>query len=400
MFHRLVQESEPRGSLMVDMVRFARHISLPQVGIEGQQRLLDSRVLIIGAGGLGSPVAMYLAAAGVGCIGLVDDDVVDVSNLQRQIMHCESTKGMLKVESAKERLLGLHPGLEVVAYPVRFHPDTFETFDFDSWDILIDGTDNIPTRYFIDDVCRLHNKPWVYGSIFQFEGQVSVFNHNMGPVYRDLFPTPPPPEAIPSCADAGVFGVLPGVIGSLQATEVIKILLELGDVLRGVLLVYNGLDATFRRLQFDISSQRPELDNFETARQLFDQACFPSRTANDRDLVQEAEAEPMFNQITAAQVREKRDAGWDFLLIDARSAGEYDQARIKGNNGNIPHDAILYHLDELPRDKDIVLHCQAGMRSEMAIFALLKEGFDGSRLFNLQGGIMAWARECPEEIEQ
>jgi molybdopterin/thiamine biosynthesis adenylyltransferase/rhodanese-related sulfurtransferase len=385
---------------MVDVVRFARHISLPQVGIEGQQRLLDSRVLIIGAGGLGSPVAMYLAAAGVGCIGLVDDDVVDVSNLQRQIMHSESTKGVLKVESAKERLLGLHPALHVETFPVRFHPDTFDMFDFESWDLIIDGTDNIPTRYFIDDVCRLFNKAWVYGSIFQFEGQVSVFNHHHGPIYRDLFPTPPPAEAIPSCAQAGVFGVLPGVVGSLQATEAIKMLLEVGDVLRGVLLVYNGLDATFRRLQFDVSEERPHVASLETARQLFDQACSPSRTANDRDLVQEAVAETMFNQITATQVREKRDAGWDFMLIDARSPGEYDQARIKGNDGNIPHDAILYHLDELPRDKDIVLHCQAGMRSEMAIFALLKEGFDGSRLYNLQGGIMAWARECPEEIEQ
>jgi len=385
---------------MVDMVRFARHISLPQVGIEGQQRLLDSRVLIIGAGGLGSPVAMYLAAAGVGCIGLVDDDVVDVSNLQRQIMHSESTKGVLKVESAKERLLGLHPALHVETFPVRFHPDTFDVFDFESWDLIIDGTDNIPTRYFIDDVCRLFNKAWVYGSIFQFEGQVSVFNHHHGPIYRDLFPTPPPPEAIPSCAQAGVFGVLPGVVGSLQATEAIKMLLEVGDVLRGVLLVYNGLEATFRRLQFDVSEERPRVASLEAARQLFDQACSPSRTANDRDLVQEAKAETMFNQITATQIREKREAGWDFMLIDTRSPGEYDQARIKGNHGNIPHDAILYHLDELPRDKDIVLHCQAGMRSEMAIFALLKEGFDGSRLYNLQGGIMAWARECPEEIEQ
>ncbi len=385
---------------MVDMVRFARHISLPQVGIEGQQRLLDSRVLIIGAGGLGSPVAMYLAAAGVGCIGLVDDDVVDVSNLQRQIMHSESTKGVLKVESAKERLLGLHPALHVETFPVRFHPDTFDVFDFESWDLIIDGTDNIPTRYFIDDVCRLFNKAWVYGSIFQFEGQVSVFNHHDGPIYRDLFPTPPPPEAIPSCAQAGVFGVLPGVVGSLQATEALKMLLEVGDVLRGVLLVYNGLEATFRRLQFDVSEERPRVASLEAARQLFDQACSPSRTANDRDLVQEAKAETMFNQITATQIREKREAGWDFMLIDTRSPGEYDQARIKGNHGNIPHDAILYHLDELPRDKDIVLHCQAGMRSEMAIFALLKEGFDGSRLYNLQGGIMAWARECPEEIEQ
>jgi molybdopterin/thiamine biosynthesis adenylyltransferase len=196
---------------MVDVVRFARHISLPEVGIEGQQRLLNSRVLLIGAGGLGSPVAMYLAAAGVGCIGLVDDDVVDVSNLQRQIMHSESTKGVLKVESAKERLLGLHPALKVETFAVRFDPDTFESINFDSWDVVVDGTDNIPTRYFIDDVCRLYGKPWVYGSIFQFEGQVSVFNHQNGPVYRDLFLVPPPPEAIPSCAEAGFARISAGV---------------------------------------------------------------------------------------------------------------------------------------------------------------------------------------------
>jgi molybdopterin/thiamine biosynthesis adenylyltransferase/rhodanese-related sulfurtransferase len=385
---------------MVDVVRFARHISLPEVGIEGQQRLLDSRVLIIGAGGLGSPVAMYLAAAGVGCIGLVDDDVVDVSNLQRQIMHSESTKGVLKVESAKERLLGLHPALKVETFPVRFDPDTFESIHFDSWDVIVDGTDNIPTRYFIDDVCRLYGKPWVYGSIFQFEGQVSVFNHENGPVYRDLFPVPPPPEAIPSCAEAGVFGVLPGVIGSLQATEVIKIIIGLGEVLRGSLLVYNGLDTTFRHLRFEPSDERPDVSDMDEARQLFNQACSPTRTANDRDLVQEAGAPTMFNQITAAEVREKRDAGWDFLLIDVRSPGEHDQARIKGNNGNIPHDSILYHLDEIPQDKDVVLHCQAGMRSEMAIYALMKEGFDASKLYNLTGGLMAWANTFPEEIEQ
>ena len=385
---------------MVDVVRFARHISLPEVGIEGQQRLLDSRVLLIGAGGLGSPVAMYLAAAGVGCIGLVDDDVVDVSNLQRQIMHSESTKGVLKVESAKERLLGLHPALKVETFPIRFNPDTFESIHFDSWDVVVDGTDNIPTRYFIDDVCRLYGKPWVYGSIFQFEGQVSVFNHENGPVYRDLFPVPPPPEAIPSCAEAGVFGVLPGVIGSLQATEVIKIIIGLGEVLAGSLLVYNGLDTTFRHLRFEPSDERPDVSDMDEARQLFAQACGPTRTTNNRDLVQEAEAPTMFNQITAAEVREKRDAGWDYLLIDVRSHGEHDQARIKGNNGNIPHDSILNHLDEIPQDKDIVLHCQGGMRSEVAIYALMKEGFDASKLYNLTGGLMAWANAFPEDIEQ
>lgn len=385
---------------MVDVVRFARHISLPEVGIEGQRRLLDSRVLLIGAGGLGSPVAMYLAAAGVGCIGLVDDDVVDVSNLQRQIMHSESTQGVLKVESARERLLGLHPALKVETFPVRFDPDTFESINFDAWDVVVDGTDNIPTRYFIDDVCRLYGKPWVYGSIFQFEGQVSVFNHENGPVYRDLFPVPPPPEAIPSCAEAGVFGVLPGVIGSLQATEVIKIIIGLGEVLRGSLLVYNGLDTTFRHLRFEPSDERPDVSNMDDARQLFAQACGSTRTTNNRDLVQEAEGPAMFNQITAAEVREKRDAGWDFLLIDVRSPGEHDQARIKGNNGNIPHDSILHHLEEIPQDKDVVLHCQAGMRSEMAIYALMKEGFDASKLYNLTGGLMAWANTFPEEIEQ
>mgnify|MGYP003332748875 CR=1 FL=1 len=377
----------PAGDLSMDEVRrYSRHLIIPDVGMDGQKRLKNARVLCVGAGGLGSPALMYLAAAGVGCIGLVDDDVVDVSNLQRQIMHSESTKGVLKVESAKERLLGLHPALKVETFPVRFDPDTFESINFDAWDVVVDGTDNIPTRYFIDDVCRLYGKPWVYGSIFQFEGQVSVFNHENGPVYRDLFPVPPPTEAIPSCAEAGVFGVLPGVIGSLQATEVIKIIIGLGEVLRGSLLVYNGLDTTFRHLRFEPSDERPDVSDMDEARQLFNQACGPTRTANDRDLVQEAVAETMFNQITATQVREKRDAGWDFMLIDARSPGEYDQARIKGNDGNIPHDAILYHLDELPRDKDIVLHCQAGMRSEMAIFALLKEGFDGSRLYNLQIG--------------
>ena len=385
---------------MVDIERFARHISLPEVGLEGQQRLHQSRILIIGAGGLGSPVAMYLAAAGVGTLGIVDDDVVELSNLQRQVIHDESSKGEPKVDSAERRLRAMYPSINVETFSHRFHPDNLSTFDIDSWDLVIDGTDNIPTRYFIDDICRLYNKTWIYGSIFQFEGQVSVFNHQQGPIYRDLFPHPPPLEAVPSCSEAGVFGALPGVLGSMQATEAIKLLLGIGEPLSGVLLVYNGLDATVRRLSFEQSPERPEVDSIEQARMFFEQACRLGRESSNIGLVQEAAGGSMFENISVAEVIAKREQGLTFMLIDTRTPAEYAQDRIKGNDGNFPFDAIAEYLDSIPKDMDIVLHCKSGMRSQMAIMQLLQEGYDGKRLFNLDGGIMAWALERPDEIEQ
>ncbi|DAC19992.1 MAG TPA: HesA/MoeB/ThiF family protein, partial [Candidatus Poseidoniales archaeon] len=228
---------------MVDVARHARHITLPNVGVEGQQRLGESSVLIVGAGGLGSPASLYLAAAGVGRLGLIDNDAVDVSNLQRQILHATEDVGRPKVESAKETLGALDPNVNVEVFNERLHPgNVLERFQ--GWDLIIDGTDNLPTRYLIDDACSLLGLPWMYGSVFRFEGQVSLFNHNGGPCYRDLFPEPPPPEAVPTCSEAGVFGVLPGIIGLLQATEAIKLLLGMPTSLSGVLLLYDAQSMT------------------------------------------------------------------------------------------------------------------------------------------------------------
>ena len=234
---------------MVDTERYARHISLPDVGITGQKLIDDSRVLVVGAGGLGSPVLMYLAAAGIGHIGVVDDDAVDLSNLQRQIIHSESAIGRPKVESAKERINSINSAIKVTTWNARLSPDNAEEILCD-WDIVIDGTDNIPTRYLVDDVCNMLGIPWIYGSIYRFEGQVSLFNYHNGPCYRDLFPEPPPLNTIPSCAEGGVFGVLPGIIGSIQATEAVKIILGRGQSLSGKLLLYDADNMTSRTLKF------------------------------------------------------------------------------------------------------------------------------------------------------
>ncbi|MCH1529461.1 MAG: molybdopterin-synthase adenylyltransferase MoeB, partial [Candidatus Poseidoniaceae archaeon] len=230
---------------MSDDGRYSRHYSLPGVGESGQKKLAEARVLVIGAGGLGSPVLLYLAAAGIGRLGIIDDDEVALSNLQRQVLHSTETLGHKKVDSAQKRLNGLNDEVEIVTYDARFTPENAMGIFSDGWDVIVDGTDNIPTRYLVDDACFLSGIPWVYGSIYRFEGQVSVFNHLGGPCYRDLFTTPPPPGSVPSCAEGGVLGVLPGVIGSLQANEALKIILGLGEVLTGRLLVYDAEQMTF-----------------------------------------------------------------------------------------------------------------------------------------------------------
>ena len=252
---------------MVDMERYARHVSLPDVGIEGQQLINKSRILVVGAGGLGSPVLLYLAAAGVGEIGIIDDDLVDMSNLQRQIIHAESDVGSSKVESAKAQILSINSSIKVTTWNTRLSPDNAQAI-LTGWDIVVDGTDNIPTRYLVDDVCKINEIPWIYGSIYRFEGQASVFNFKGGPCYRDLFPEPPPSNAIPSCAEGGVFGVLPGVIGSIQATEAIKIIINKGQSLSGKLLIYDADSMTFKSLKY--SKNGESKPNLEEVREMFE----------------------------------------------------------------------------------------------------------------------------------
>ena len=387
---------------MVDVARHARHITLPNVGVEGQQRLSESSVLIVGAGGLGSPASLYLAAAGVGRLGLIDNDAVDVSNLQRQILHATQDVGRPKVESAKETLGALDPNVNVEVFNERLHPgNVLERFQ--GWDLIIDGTDNLPTRYLIDDACSLLGLPWMYGSVFRFEGQVSLFNHNGGPGYRDLFPEPPPPEAVPTCSEAGVFGVLPGIIGLLQATEAIKLLLGMPTSLSGVLLLYDAQSMTFDTLRFKADAVRPKVvDLSQAASMLSDEAwCMNERGQSESP--QEQKSPPtsvggMFNHLSMADFMQRRDEGWTPFILDVRSDSEYADARVAACDLQVPHSTIHGALDSIPQNADVVIFCKSGMRSQLAAIELIKSGYSAQRLYNLEGGIMAWNATAPDEV--
>ena len=387
---------------MVDVVRHARHIVLPEVGIEGQQRLQAASVLIVGAGGLGSPAALYLAAAGVGRLGLVDNDAVELSNLQRQILHTTNDVGTPKVESAKATLSALDDSIEVVTYATRLHPENAMEI-MRGWDLVIDGTDNLPTRYLVDDACSLLGLPWVYGSVFRFEGQVSLFNHHGGPCYRDLFPEPPPPEAVPSCSEAGVFGVLPGLIGVLQATEAIKVLLGFEASLSGVLLLYDAKTMMFNRLMFEADPSRTPVTSLDHAAGLLSNEAW-CMTGEGVGIPSEEQKSlhqrppTMFHQISMTEVLQRRNEGWAPFILDVRGDHEYAQVRLRDCHLQIPHNEVLAVLDELPKDTDILLHCKGGMRSQMAAMTLMNAGWDADRLYNLQGGLMAWHAASPEDL--
>ena len=381
---------------MVDMERHARHLVLPNVGYEGQEKLAAARVLVIGAGGLGSPVLLYLAAAGIGTIGIVDDDVVDVSNLQRQIIHRTEDVGSKKVDSAKDSLLALDPNIEIQLYPRRLNPENALDI-LEGWDVVVDGTDNIPTRYLIDDACHLLSIPWIYGSIHRFEGQVSVFSTEQSRCYRDLFPEPPPAGALQNCADAGVFGVLPGVVGGIQATEVIKLILGLETKLIGSLLLYDALEMSTRMLRFDALETRQTIEDLSAVQKLFDDPlyCIPSNkqidegSPNGRDMMQ---------SIDVASVKARQSEGWKPFIIDVRSAEELNQIRLNSFDLHAVHDVIASHSSEVPEEGDIVVICRNGMRSQMAIMYLTQAGIDANRLYNLDGGIMAWSQIAPEDV--
>ena len=387
---------------MVDVARHARHISLPNVGVEGQQRLSESSVLIVGAGGLGSPAALYLAAAGVGRLGLIDNDAVDMSNLQRQILHATDDVGRPKVESAKETLGALDPNVKVEVFHERLHPaNVLERFK--GWDLIIDGTDNLPTRYLIDDACSLLGLPWMYGSVFRFEGQVSLFNHNGGPCYRDLFPEPPPPEAVPTCSEAGVFGVLPGVIGLLQATEAIKLLLGMPTSLSGALLLYDAQSMAFDTLRFEADPDRPKVvDLSEAASMLSDEAwCMNEGGQSESPQEQKSVSTQkgvMFNHLSMADFMQRRGEGWTPFILDVRSDAEYAEARVSVCDLQVPHSTIHSAIDSIPQNADVLIYCKSGMRSQLAAIELIKSGYAAQRLYNLEGGIMAWNAAVPEEV--
>jgi adenylyltransferase/sulfurtransferase len=364
-----------------ELARYARHIALPEVGIEGQRRLAGSSVLLVGAGGLGSPAALYLAAAGVGRIGIVDFDVVDESNLQRQILHDTSWVGRPKLESAVARLAALNPHVRVEPHATALTRDNALAL-LAGYDVVLDGTDNFETRYLTNDACYLLKKPNVYGSIFRFEGQVSVFWAGRGPCYRCLFPQPPPPGLVPSCAEGGVLGVLPGVIGGLQATEALKILLGIGEPLVGRLLLYDALALRFDEVQLPCDPECPLCSPRATIRELQDYPAFCGTGMGERmEGVEE---------IGVSELKRRLDAGEPLEIIDVREPHEWAICRIEGAR-LVPLATLGSRLHELDPARTYVLQCRSGVRSAKALGLLRQAGF--SRLLNLRGGILAWARE-------
>ena len=373
-----------------EILRYSRHLLIPEVGLEGQRKLLASSVLVIGTGGLGSPVALYLAAAGVGHIGLVDYDVVDYSNLQRQVIHGMASLDVLKVESARERMLDINPDIQVDVYNEVFTSDNAMRIA-EPYDIIIDGTDNFPTRYLTNDLCVMTGKPNVYGSIFRFEGQVSVFHAEKGPCYRCLFPEPPPPGLVPSCAEGGVLGVLPGTIGTLQATEALKLVLGIGEPLIGKLMLYNALDMSFDFVRLrknpncKVCGENPEVT------ELIDYEAFCGVPSHDH----EEGAVGGGWDITAAELAERLKEGNHLHLIDVREPHELQISHLEGAT-LIPLGQLAARMSELDSAEDIVLFCKAGTRSARALELLASAGF--RKMKNLKGGINAWAREVDPSL--
>ena len=365
-----------------DVARYSRHLLLPDVGVEGQRRLKGASVLCVGAGGLGSPLLLYLAAAGVGRIGIVDHDVVDASNLQRQIIHGTSTLGRSKLESAKARILDLNPRCRVDLYPVAIKAhNALELIA--PYDVVVDGTDNFPTRYLVNDACCILGKPNVYGSIFKFEGQASVFNYRGGPNYRDLYPQPPPPGLVPSCAEGGVLGVLPGVIGGIQATETLKILLGRGTSLSGRLLLYDALSMRFRELKLRVDDSAPPITSLID----YEQFCGVADISEGSMAATPSEG---FARLDVHAVHAKLQEGWKPVWVDCRKQHEWDLVKLDEAEHFIPHEQIIAAglPDSIDLHAPIVLQCRSGGRSARAAAALVARGF--TDVTNLEGGINGW----------
>lgn len=365
--------------------RYSRHLLIPEVGLQGQKKLKAASVLVIGTGGLGSPVALYLAAAGIGRIGLVDYDIVDFSNLQRQVIHGESTLGQLKVKSAKARMLDINPDIQVDIYNEPFTSENAFRIA-EPYDLIIDGTDNFPTRYLTNDLAVLTGKPNVYGSIFRFDGQVSVFDAKEGPCYRCLFPEPPPPGLVPSCAEGGVLGVLPGTIGTLQATEAIKLILGIGEPLIGKLLLYNALDMSFDFVRLRKNPNCKVCGSHPEITELIDYEEFCGMPMHDHE---EGSAGADWD-ITAQELADRLAEGNDLKIIDVREPHELEISHLEGA-ALIPLGQLAARLSELNSADEIVLMCKAGTRSTRALEILHSAGF--RKMKNLKGGINAWARE-------
>jgi adenylyltransferase/sulfurtransferase len=375
-----------------DLSRYSRHLILPEVGMEGQRRLKAARVLCVGTGGLGSPLALYLTAAGIGTLGLVDFDVVDSSNLQRQIIHSTKDIGRKKLDSAEEKLVALNPAIRIVKHDTML--SSANALDIlKDYEIVADGTDNFPTRYLVNDACVLLGKPNVYGSIFRFEGQASVFATEAGPCYRCLYPEPPPPGLVPSCAEGGVLGILPGLVGVIQATEVIKLILGKGDSLVGRLLLVDALNMRFRELKLRKNPECPVCGTNPTVTALIDYDHFCGIVP---ETPQEKNLKNGIPQLTVKELKARRDAGEDIFLLDVREPYEVQIAQIGGTV--IPQNDVPNRLAEIPRDREIVVHCRSGARSQRIAEFLKQSGY--TQVVNLAGGILAWSDEIDPSVQK
>jgi sulfur-carrier protein adenylyltransferase/sulfurtransferase len=371
-----------------ELLRYARHLALPEVGFEGQKRLKASRVLCVGAGGLGSPLALYLAAAGVGTIGLVDFDEVDASNLQRQILHGTKDIGRAKLESATDRLGDVNPHVRVVPHPVRLTAENALQL-LAGYDVVVDGTDNFPTRYLVNDACVLLGIPNVYGSVFRWEGQLSVFGAPGGPCYRCLFREPPPPGLVPNCAEGGVLGVLPGIIGSLQAMETIKLLLGAGESMSGRLLIFDALEMSWREVGLRRNPECPVCGDAPTQTELIDYELFCGVT---RPGAGGGDTTDPVDQLDAPELSAALGSQTPPFLLDVREPWEWAVSNLSAHGARlIPMAELAERMGELPPDREIVVYCRSGERSQTAARTLSQAGFDV--VVNLRGGMLAWARD-------
>ncbi len=375
-----------------DLIRYSRHLILPEVGVEGQRKLKAARVLCVGTGGLGSPLALYLAAAGVGTLGLVDFDVVDASNLQRQIIHTTADIGRKKLDSAAEKLKALNPELNIRKHDTLLSSaNALEILKY--YDVVADGTDNFPTRYLINDACVLLGKPNVYGSIFRFEGQSSIFATKDGPCYRCLYPEPPPPGLVPNCAEGGVLGILPGLIGVIQATEAIKLILGRGEPLIGRLLLVDALNMRFRELKLHKNSACPVCGPNPSITKLIDyqQFCGIAPVPQQRPAEKNG-----ISQISVRELKKRIDAGEKLFILDVREPFEYKIANIGGML--IPQNEVPQRLGEIDRNREIIVHCKSGARSQRIAEFLKQSGY--GRVANLAGGILAWSSEIDPKVSK
>ena len=379
-------EAKPEAAALTndEILRYSRHLIMPEVAMEGQQRLKAARVLCIGAGGLGSPLALYLGAAGVGTLGIVDFDVVDYTNLQRQIIHTTADVGRKKLDSAAEKLKAINPFLNIRKFETKLSSENALEL-FREFDIIADCTDNFPTRYLVNDSCVLTGKPNVYGSIFRFEGQASVFAAKDGPCYRCLYSEPPPPGLVPSCAEGGVLGILPGLVGVIQATEVIKLILGKGDPLIGRLLLVDALGMKFRELKLRKNPDCPACGTHRTITKLIDYNEFCGIRGEEKS--QEKPVEAGISEIQVEELKRRLDAGEDLFVLDVREPHEYQICHINGHL--IPLGDLPKRVHELDSSREIVAHCRSGVRSAKAVAFLQQAGF--KKVHNLAGGILAWA---------